>query len=220
MPVKGALSRVADALKRAQARKVPEQLPKRDVFAAYDISETDLLGGDEDTAALAQHMSSSPLGQLLLEQNIGVRVTPKGARPFSSRAHFDAVGGAQLPYLAPSGLWDELDPQVLRELRFLDMNAMPRNRATAYNDDPFLFEGQGSSLAGGSPVRSGLKPYGLYVNQVEGQVKEEDGKVRTLLELLGNPSLRQQLNISGYVPRSSELYRKPLLLAKKHGGAV
>lgn len=269
------------------------QVPKRDVLDAYGISEGDLMGrgGYEEGPGpreLGSHMSGSELGRFLQAENIGVRMSPRGAKPYDSRAHFDAVGGSQLPHLAPSGLWDEVGDELkLGQLRFLNMDDFPRVKAGFSAQDEFA---QGLEE---DELRRRIKPYGMYVNEYEGDagvrtvedfvpllqslqarrltpqdaarsthtadllrsgdaatrlsrveagkrhaphrlVEQGDamlGNARVhgpggLLEglsfqdLLDNADLRSALNVSGYLPRSSPLYRKPLVLAKKQGGSV
>lgn len=271
-----AAARLKDLLMRMKRGRESAQVPKRDVLDAYGISEGDLMGrGLHLPDELGPYLADGPLGQFLQAENVGVRLSPKGAYPFSDRAHFDAVGGEQLPYLAQSGLWDTLAHEQglsLGYLRFLDMNRFPRRMSEYIRNDPFVDEG----VTMAAPVR--VKPYGLYRNEAEGvraNQSEKDalrqfaerrkdleelglsrseadragdtarllysGAAATRLsktdalrragpedimqglsfqDLLDNADLRSALNVSGYLPRSSPLYRKPLVLAKKHGGSV
>jgi hypothetical protein len=258
-----AAARLKDLLMRMKRGRGSAEVPKRDVLDAYGISEEDLMGrrGYEEGPGpreLGSHMSRSELGRFLQAENIGVRMSPRGAKAYDSRAHFDAVGGSQLPHLAPSGLWDEVGDELkLGQFRFLSMDDFPRAKVGFSAQDEFA---QGLEE---DELRRRIKPYGMYVNEYEGdagsntvedfvpllrslqarrltpqsaaaQLSKLDTVVgRTRLhgpgglldglsfqDLLDNSDLRSALNASGYLPRSSPLYKKPLVLAKKQGGRV
>lgn len=218
----GALALIEAALKRARGTKTPQQLRKQDLLEALETSEAELLGrGTQAPEEAAMRISGSRLGELLRAENIGLRAEPR-LPAYSDNAHFDATGGQQLPFLKE--LWSQADPMPrggvkLQGLRMLDMNEMPAD-ARIFGWDPFM---DGES-------RARREGYGLYRNSGEGlylmeppQLGETDMLDRSMpsfAELLRNSDLRRKLNMSGYVPRKSELFRKPLILAKKHGGSV
>ena len=217
----GALALIEAALKRARGTKTPQQLRKQDLLEALETSEEELLGrGSLTPQETAMRISGGRLGELLRSENIGFRAEPN-LPAYSSRAHFDATGGQQLPFLKE--LWSHADPMPrggvkLRGLRMLDMNEMPAD-ARIFGWDPFMY---------GEP-RALREGYGLYRNAGEGLYLTEtpwgdtdmlDRSMPSFAELLRNSDLRRKLNMSGYVPRKSELFRKPLILAKKHGGSV
>jgi hypothetical protein len=223
----GALEMIAEAIARARAGKAVSEIPRAAVFSAMGTDENSFLNralaSDPEAYGPKGNYPDSPLAQLLHAQNVALRVEPPirpGLAAYSPLAHYDATGGQQLwdiPRLWASNLDSPRSLQHVRGFRALDLNAMPSN-SLSYSDDPFIYEGHANDVG----RREG---YGAYSNASEGLTQprwlgDPVPPDASWLDLLNNPVLRAQNNVSVFVPRRSPLYTKPLFVARARGGSV
>jgi hypothetical protein len=143
----GALELIAEALAKARAQKAAPSLSKHDVLRSLNVPDERSflsLAGMEEPAyrTAAEHISTSPLAQLLRDQKWGLRADT--GRP-GRISHYDLTGGTQLPWLPT--MWSaEGLPAELKAMHFLDLNSLPTGgRILGY--DRFAGEEPGAQVA-------------------------------------------------------------------------